>query len=75
MGIITFQWDAETGQYYGARTYDNGDTVEIWLEDGESLTEKISVMRANNIAGIAGWRLGLESAEAWDVISGYLNGY
>ena len=72
---IEFTWDAATGQYYGARTYDNGETVEIWLEDGESLTEKIAVMRANNIAGIAGWRLGLESAEAWDVISGYVNGY
>ncbi|MBR5970711.1 MAG: chitinase [Lachnospiraceae bacterium] len=72
---ISFQWDAETGQYYGGRTYDDGTKVEIWLEDGESLTEKIAVMRANNIAGVAGWRLGLESAEAWEVISGYVNGY
>ncbi|MBQ6733731.1 MAG: chitinase [Lachnospiraceae bacterium] len=72
---IEFTWDAATGQYYGARTYDNGDKVEIWLEDRESLTEKISVMRANHIAGVAGWRLGLENAEAWDVISEYVNGY
>lgn len=64
-------WDDGCAQYYGEVTTAAGNRVQIWVEDKESIEAKIAVMRANNIAGIAGWRLGLDSAEVWDVIAPY----
>ena len=71
---ITLSWNAETEQYYGEVTNGNGALVQIWMEDPESINSKIAVMRANNIAGIAAWKLGLESPDVWDVIEQYVNG-
>ena len=45
----------------------------MWLEDDESIQVKLSIMDKYNIAGVAGWRLGLERASVWDVIEEYLN--
>lgn len=71
---ITLSWNAETEQYYGETVNGNGALIQIWMEDPESINSKIAVMRANNIAGIAAWKLGLESPDVWDVIADYVNG-
>lgn len=69
---MTFTWDDTTAQYYAQTTTAQGNRVEIWLEDSESIEAKIAVMRTNGIAGIACWRLGLESPDVWDVIAAYV---
>lgn len=71
---ITLSWDAETEQYYGETVNGNGALIQIWMEEPESINSKIAVMQANNIAGIAAWKLGLESDDVWDVIAAYVNG-
>ena len=43
----------------------------MWLEDKESLGAKLSVMSTYGLAGVAGWRVGLENASAWEVINEY----
>ena len=58
-------------QYYG-EYYIDGRLARIWLEDKESLALKLSVMKENNLAGVACWKLGLETEEAWDAIGEYL---
>ena len=49
-----------------------GSFARVWLEDKESLTAKLNVMKENNIAGVACWKLGLDSKEAWEAIGAYL---
>ena len=69
---ISLEWDDETCQYYGERTEGN-KLYQVWKEDVESIKVKLSVMQANNIAGVAEWCLGYETPEVWDAIEEYLN--
>ena len=69
---IEVSWDEESGQYYGGNTVD-GTTYEIWMEDAESLREKLAVMNQHDIAGVAQWKLGLETSDVWAVIGEYVN--
>ncbi len=71
---IDMQWDSEAGQNYGEFTDSNGTLTQIWMEDATSLSQKIDSMRANNIAGIAEWSLGMETSDVWEVIAAYING-
>ena len=70
---IDMQWDQGTGQNYGEFTDSQGRLNQIWMEDALSLTQKIDSMKANNIAGIATWSLGMETSDVWDVISEYVS--
>lgn len=69
---IEVAWDEELGQYYGENTVD-GTSYEIWVEDAESLKEKLVVMSKYDIAGVAEWKLGLETSDVWTVIGEYIN--
>ena len=65
------EWNEEVAQYYGE--YKEGDvTFKMWLEDQRSLEEKLKVASQYRLAGVAGWKLGLESEEAWEAIAQYL---
>ena len=68
----TTRWLEDLGQNYGEFYTSDGRFGRVWLEDKESLTLKLNVMKNNNLAGVACWKLGLESEEAWEVISEYL---
>lgn len=69
-GVETI-WDEETCQDY-AEFEDGGIRYQVWLENEKSLEVKLNVMKVNNLAGVAAWKLGFERAGAWDVISAYL---
>ncbi len=64
-------WDGAAAQNYIDFTAD-GKEYMVWIEDSESMKAKLDVMEASGLAGVAGWRLGQESPEIWDVISAYL---
>lgn len=64
-------WMEELGQYYG-EYYAEERLARVWLEDKESLSAKLGVMKRNNLAGVACWKLGLESEEAWEAIGEFL---
>lgn len=66
------QWDKETMQNY-AEWDANGGTYKIWLEDEQSLEEKLKVIKSNNLAGVAEWSLGMEDSGVWDLILQYVN--
>jgi spore germination protein YaaH len=70
---IQMNWDAEVGQNYGEYT-DGKGLHQIWMEDTQSLTQKIQSMQLHDIAGIAEWSLGMETSDMWDVIAAYING-
>lgn len=63
-------WYEETGQYYAEGEID-GIPSKIWLEDERSLEEKIKVVQDHDIAGIAAWKIGLETENIWDMIEKY----
>lgn len=66
------KWDAATGQNY-AEYEKEGVTYKIWLEDIDSLHERMKVIAGANVAGVAAWRLGFETEEIWPVIDAYMN--
>lgn len=65
-------WDDTTKQNYAEWEADGG-VYKIWLEDTKSLEEKLRVIKANNLAGVAEWSLGMESSGVWDLILQYVN--
>jgi len=67
----TIVWDEEVGQYYGEYTIDDV-LYRIWLEEERSIDVKVSLAMDYDLAGIAGWKLGLEKDEIWDVLYDYL---
>ncbi len=71
---IEMVWNAEAGQYYGEFTSSDGTFNQLWMEEVTSLSQKIDVMKANNIAGIAEWSLGMETSDVWEVIAGFIEG-
>ena len=64
---ITPEWNDECAQYY-VKYVDGTATYEIWVEDKESMTARFNVMKNYDIAGVAGWKLGLESDDIWPLI-------
>ena len=63
-------WDETVCQNYAEWT-EGTATYQVWLEDAESIAVKINVMSSKNIAGVAVWRLGYETAEIWELLSAY----
>lgn len=61
-------WLEDLGQYY-VEYEEEGKTTSIWVEDVRSMKLKMDTVKKYDIAGIACWKLGLESKEIWDVIS------
>ena len=58
------QWDDNLKQYYVE--YKEGSyTKKMWIEDENSLKEKISLIKNNNLAGVASWEKGMETDNFW----------
>ena len=58
------QWDDNLKQYY-VEYQDGSYTKKIWIEDEKSLKEKISLIKNNNLAGVASWEKGMETDNFW----------
>lgn len=64
-------WDDVTKQYYAE--YMLEDVIyKCWLEDERSIEEKVKLMEKYDVAGVAGWKLGLEKEEIWGILKSYL---
>ena len=61
------KWDDDLKQNYVEYTED-GNKKQIWIEDLDSLKEKISLTTENNLAGIASWQKGMETDDVWEMI-------
>lgn len=66
-------WDEETRQNYAEFEGDDGSLYQIWLEDEESIEEKMILVKDYGLGGVAAWRLGQEDDAVWDVILKYVN--
>ncbi len=66
-------WDDTAKQNYAEWEGTDGSTYRIWMEDAASLEAKLQLMKDNKLAGTAGWRLGLETPDIWELIVKYVN--
>lgn len=64
---VELTWQADTAQYYGEKQTNDGAWF-LWMEEERSLKEKMNVVRQNDLAGVACWKLGFEDSAAWDSI-------
>ena len=64
---VELTWQADTAQYYGEKQTNDGARF-LWMEEERSLKEKMNVVRQNDLAGVACWKLGFEDSAAWDSI-------
>ena len=64
--------DKTTSQNYGKYDIDNS-TYQIWLEDTQSVAEKVKLVSKYDLAGVSAWKLGFENNGIWQVISDNLN--
>ncbi len=68
-------YDAGYGCFYGEyEAVEDGRKVKYrtWLEDERSIKEKLEVFKKHDIAGVAGWKIGLESKGIWGLIGEYV---
>ena len=61
------QWDDTLKQYY--IEYASGkNTIKMWIEDGISIKEKVSLVSKYNLGGTSCWRKDMETSNVWTII-------
>lgn len=68
---VSTKWLDDFGQYY-AEYEKNGNTYKMWIEDQNSIEEKLKIYQENNLAGVSFWKLGFEKSSIWDTINKYV---
>lgn len=69
-------YDSKTGYNYSEYTTvedGNAVTYKAWLEDDESLKDKVELVNKYQIKGVAGWRRGLQSEGTFSMINDIIN--
>lgn len=66
------EYDPATGQNY-AEVKEGNTVYRMWLEDDDSLTKRIELMKKYRLAGVAAWRRGFEPQEVWPLIGELVN--
>jgi len=61
-------WGGEVDGLYASYEKD-GSSYEIWVEDAQSIAEKVKLIPKYKLAGVAQWKLGFENSSIWKVIS------
>lgn len=66
------QWLEDMQQYY--IQYNKGLYVyKMWIEDHESFEKKLSLVKENNLAGAAYWKMSFADDKVWEIIEDNLN--
>ncbi len=69
---MTMEWSEDCGQFYCEGS--SGDTLyQIWLEDANSIDQRLTVMQDNGLAGASFWKLGFETSNIWDTVTKYIS--
>ncbi|ONI37956.1 hypothetical protein AN639_08580 [Candidatus Epulonipiscium fishelsonii] len=64
----TIVYDPKTKLNY-VEYENNNKLYKIWLEDIDAITRRIEIINEYDLAGYAGWRLGLETPDIWVELS------
>lgn len=64
----TKEWLSDSQQYYIEYSDNTGNTYKMWVEDKDSIKQKLSLIKKYNLAGAAFWQKGNETKEILDLI-------
>lgn len=67
---LAANWSDNMAQYVAEGDVE-GHHYSVWLEDVQSIEAKMKVVQQYGLAGVAGWSLGSELPEVWEVINRY----
>jgi len=65
-------FDDQAGQHVAVYEKE-GLTYKMWLEDTVSMSSRLDLVEKYNLAGLAGWRRGLETPEIWELMDDYFS--
>ena len=66
------KWDDTLKQNY--IEYPSGkNTIKMWIEDGTSITAKVSLVAKYNLGGTSAWRKDFETSNVWNIIKDELS--
>ena len=65
------QWLEDAKQNF-VEYQEKGNTKKMWIEDLDSIKEKVSLVNKNNLGGVAAWAKDRENPDVWAVISNQL---
>ncbi|MGN0315391.1 MAG: glycosyl hydrolase family 18 protein [Fusicatenibacter sp.] len=68
---MAINWDGSLGQNVAISETEQA-RYTIWMEDEDSIAEKMKLIMQYDLAGVAEWKLGFERADVWEIIAGYL---
>lgn len=68
--LITF--DDQAGQHLAVYEKE-GLIYKMWLEDSVSMRRRLELVKKYNLAGLAGWRRGLETPEIWELMENFFD--
>lgn len=63
------QWDGVAQVPYYSYTNDKGEQRIVYFENAQSMAAKLDIVKSNNLAGIAMWRMGLEDPAVWQTVA------
>ena len=69
---VTKEWDDKLKQNYVEYQKD-GATYKMWIEDEQSIKEKLDLVDKYNLAGASYWVKDYEQSNIWNVINEKLN--
>lgn len=64
---LTPVWDEDAGQNY-AETTVGSIKYKLWLEDELSIKRRVETVNKYSLAGVSGWKKGLETENVWKII-------
>lgn len=68
------KWDSDSRQYM-VEYADREIVYRFWLEDRDTMRQRLELVNRYRLAGVASWRRGLERPDTWDLIEEVLSGY
>ena len=69
---IEMYWDSAAGQDVGTAVDDQA-RYSIWMENRNSIEEKLNLAEKYSLAGVSAWRIGYENMDVWETWNAYLN--
>jgi spore germination protein YaaH len=60
-------WDSRFNQYK-VEYREDGNTRVFWMENNDSMKARIEIAKKYDLAGVAAWRLGYETADLWKMM-------
>ena len=69
---VTKKWLDDLKQNY-VEYEEKGTTKKMWIEDLNSMKERLSLVSSNNLGGVAGWAKDREDPNVWEIIKNALN--